>query len=116
MKNVVGNFLYDSDTGTYTKLMDKLAGSRGSVEGPLITFLREFQGDYNDLLSMGLEGFQPNGFMTYFSTNLKNKAPYTSLDILTDVRTLFNTQTMRCYPGITGEYPGGPAYCKKYRC
>ncbi len=108
VKNVVGNFLYDSDTGTYTNLMTRIGPS-------LVTFLREFQGDYNDLLNMGLEGFQPNGFMTYFSTNLKNKAPYTSLDILTDVRTLFNTQTMRCYPGITGEYAGGPLYCKKYK-
>ncbi len=108
VKNVVGNFLYDTDTGTYTDLFVRIGPS-------LVTFLREFQGDYNDLLTMGLEGFKPNGFMTYFSTNLKNKAPYTSLDILTDVRTLFNTQTMRCYPGITGEYPGGPLYCKKYK-
>ncbi|MFO1470564.1 MAG: hypothetical protein U1F27_05935 [Turneriella sp.] len=113
VKNVVGNFLYDSDSNTYTSLMYKLAGPATGM--PLVTLLREFQGDYNDLLNMGLEGFQPNGFMTYFSTNLKNKDPYTSLDILTDVRTLFNTQTMRCYPGITGEYPSGPMYCKKYK-
>ena len=120
VKNVVGNFLYDQDsteTGSdcndpqstpYTCLL-KRSGP------PLVTVLQEFQGDYNDLLNMGLEGFKANGFMTYFSTNLTNKSPYTSLDILTDVRTLFNTQVMRCYPGITGEYPGGPLYCKKYK-
>ncbi len=120
VKNVVGNFLYDQDstqTGSdcndpqstpYTCLLKR--------SGPhLVTVLQEFQGDYNDLLNMGLEGFKPNGFMTYFSTNLTNKAPYTSLDILTDVRTLFNTQVMRCYPGITGEYPGGPLHCKQYK-
>jgi hypothetical protein len=106
VKNVIGNFLYDPDTDTYTRLLERT--------GPhLITLLREFQGDYNDLLNMGLEGFKPNGFMTYFSTNLNNKAPYTSLDILTDVRTLFNTKTMRCYPGITSEYPGVVDYCNK---
>lgn len=108
VKNVVGNFLYDVDTNTYTDLFQRTGPS-------LVTLLREFQGDYNDLLNMGLEGFKPNGFMTYFSTNLNNKAPYTSLDILTDVRTLFNTQSMRCYPGITGEYPGGPSYCKRFK-
>lgn len=108
VKNVVGNFLYDVDNNAYTDLFSRTGPS-------LVTLLREFQGDYNDLLNMGLEGFKPNGFMTYFSTNLNNKAPYTSLDILTDVRTLFNTQTMRCYPGITGEYSGGPLYCKKYK-
>ncbi|AFM13477.1 hypothetical protein [Turneriella parva] len=108
VKNVVGNFLYDSETDTYTDLLQRT--------GPhLVTVLQEFQGDYADLLNMGLEGFKPNGFMTYFSTNLTNKAPYTSLDVLTDVRTLFNTQVMRCYPGITGEYPGGPLHCKKYK-
>lgn len=108
VKNVIGNFLYDQDTGAYTELIKRTGPS-------IVTFLREFQGDYNDLLTMGLEGFKPDGFMTYFSTNLKNKAPYTSLDILTDVRTLFNTQVMRCYPGITQEYYGGPSYCKKYK-
>jgi hypothetical protein len=120
VKNVIGNFLYDqesTETGTdcdspqstpYTCLL-KRSGP------PLVTVLQEFQGDYSDLLSMGLEGFKPNGFMTYFSTNLTNKAPYTSLDVLTDVRTLFNTRVMRCYPGITGEYPGGPLHCKQYK-
>jgi len=108
VKNVVGNFLYDQDTGAYTNLIERTGPS-------IITLLREFQGDYNDLLNMGLEGFAPRGFMTYFSTNLKNQAPYTSLDILTDVRTLFNTQAMRCYPGITKEYSGGASYCKKYK-
>ncbi len=108
VKNVIGNFLYDSDTNTYTELLART--------GPhIVTVLQEFQGDYNDLLNMGLEGFKSDGFMTYFSTNLTNKPPYTSLDILTDVRTLFNTQVMRCYPGITGEYPGGPQYCKRYK-
>lgn len=108
VKNVVGNFLYDVDSDVYTNLVARTGPS-------LVTFLREFQGDYNDLLNMGIEGFKPDGFMTYFSTNLKNKAPYTSLDILTDTRTLFNSQVMRCYPGITGDYPGGPSYCKKYK-
>jgi len=108
VKNVIGNFLYDTETNTYTELLART--------GPhIVTVLQEFQGDYNDLLNMGLEGFKSDGFMTYFSTNLTNKPPYTSLDILTDVRTLFNTQAMRCYPGITGEYFGGPAYCKKYK-
>ncbi|GAB4428687.1 MAG: hypothetical protein OHK0011_10870 [Turneriella sp.] len=108
VKNVIGNFLYDTETDTYTELLART--------GPhLVTVLQEFQGDYSDLLNMGLEGFKSDGFMTYFSTNLTNKAPYTSLDILTDVRTLFNTQVMRCYPGITGEYAGGPLYCKKYK-
>jgi hypothetical protein len=108
VKNVIGNFLYDRETNTYTELLART--------GPhIVTVLQEFQGDYNDLLNMGLEGFKSDGFMTYFSTNLTNKPPYTSLDILTDVRTLFNTQVMRCYPGITGEYFGGPAYCKKYK-
>lgn len=116
VKNVVGNFLYDVDTGQYTELVKLIAQPRaGFSEGPAVMLLREFQGDYNDLLSTGLEGFKPDGFMTYFSTNLKNQSPYTSLDILTDVRTLFNTQVMRCYPGITGEYFGGPSYCKKYK-
>ncbi|HNE19443.1 MAG TPA: hypothetical protein PLF85_06980, partial [Turneriella sp.] len=108
VKNVIGNFLYDSETNTYTELLART--------GPhIVTVLQEFQGDYNDLLNMGLEGFKSDGFMTYFSTNLTNKSPYTSLDVLGDVRTLFNTQTMRCYPGITGEYAGGPQYCKKYK-
>ncbi|MBL8033091.1 MAG: hypothetical protein JNJ69_05300, partial [Leptospiraceae bacterium] len=116
VKNVVGNFLYDVDTGEYTELVKRIAQPRpGFTSGPAVMLLREFQGDYNDLLNMGLEGFRPNGFMTYFSTNLKNQSPYTSLDILSDVRTLFNTQVMRCYPGITGEYFGGPSYCKKYK-
>lgn len=108
VKNVIGNFLYDSEKNTYTELLARTGKH-------LVTALRQFEGDYNDLLSMGLEGFRSDGFMTYFSTNLTNKAPYTSLDILTDVRTLFNTQAMRCYPGITGEVPGGPAYCRKFR-
>lgn len=108
VKNVIGNFLYDQETNTYTELLART--------GPhIVTVLQEFQGDYNDLLNMGLEGFKSDGFLTYFSTNLTNKPPYTSLDVLTDVRTLFNTRAMRCYPGITGEYFGGPQYCKKYK-
>ncbi|MCX7632193.1 MAG: hypothetical protein N2Z22_02535 [Turneriella sp.] len=108
VKNVVGNFLYDQDTGTYTQLIARTAPH-------IVTVLREFQGDYNDMLNMGLEGFKPDGFLTYFSTNLTNKPPYTSLDILREIRILFNSQVMRCYPGITREYFGGPAYCRRYR-
>jgi len=108
IKNVVGNFLYDTDNNVYTDLMARTGPS-------LVTALQEFQGNYNAILNTGLVGFAPDGFMTYFSTNLTNKPPYTSLDVLSDIRTLFNTQAMRCYPGITGEYPGGPIYCKKYK-
>lgn len=108
VKNVVGNLLYNVDTGEYERLFERIAP-------PLVDVLTEFQGDYDALLESGLVGFKPDGFMTYFSTSLTNKAPYTSLDILSDLRTLFNTRTMRCYPPNTAEYYSADSYCKKYR-
>ncbi|HRP68335.1 MAG TPA: hypothetical protein PLY93_02265 [Turneriella sp.] len=110
VKNVIGNLLYDVDTNEYTRLFERIGPS-------LVGILREFEGDYEDLLNTGLEGFKPDGFMTYFSTSLTNKPPYTSLDILSDIRTLFNTRTMRCYPPNTGDSGGYSAdsYCRKFR-
>ncbi|MCS6985443.1 MAG: hypothetical protein NZM25_10020 [Leptospiraceae bacterium] len=96
VKRVVGRFFYDSHLEQYTYPISNVAQD-------LSHFISAFQGQYVGLLEMGIAGFAPDGFLTYLS-QMKTDPEYSGIDVLLDLRTLANTQAMRCYTGKNAPY------------
>lgn len=96
VKRVVGRFFYDSTLEEYTYPISNVATELSQVIGA-------FRGQYVGLLEMGIAGFAPDGFLTYLS-QMKTDPQYSGIDVLIDLRTLANTEAMRCYTGKNAPY------------
>jgi len=102
LKNVIGGVFCDrnvvkkpGDLCAYTYTMSNV-----SVHLPSI--MRQFQNQYNVMLDATIEGFKPDHFFSFMTSEMYPQKPYRGIDILTELKYLVNQEYVVCYPGKPG--------------